>query len=284
MNQIILPKINEIIYDKPRSNFVLGGEESLSYLIDTEEIEVEGVGKKLTPKIKYVENQGVLTYYKGVSYPAKGAQTPEAMKALNQIKRILISVAKLCKNPLFLIGLYLVRKPAMEYFNEVFDKTMGEHSIKREYLCGGAFAVERFLEAVTGNRQFAHNIAQIPEYDDAYRYRLQDIFTELNVLEFRKNPIKEFDRLVKLYISRERMGVYYKTKNIIRLAKLALCIPSFRRKVCDNINHLLNFGWFDESDKYWVSIIDNGYDYFGMSIDDRLKLYEERPYAYRITT
>lgn len=278
----IVPKIKDFIYDKERSNFALRGEETTTFLIDLVPVEVDGK-TKYRPKIEYVEGVGVLSYYKGVSFPAKGAQLPEAMKSLNQMKRLLRYTLQLCKNPIFLIGLYAVRKQAMDYFTKIEDRNIGDWSIKSEYMCRCAYAVETFLEAITGNSLFSHYVAQIPEYDDAYRYRAQDVFTSLDVEAFRANPRKELTRLVNLYISREREGVLTKTGAILRMANLLLYIPSLRKKVAENI-HLLKVGVFDESDKYWVSITDNGYKYFGVDIDERVKLYEERPYAYKVTT
>ncbi len=275
----IVPKIKDFIYDKPRSEYALRGEETTAFLIDLVPVEVDGK-TKYRPKIEYVEGVGVLSYYKGVPYPAKGAQLPEAIKSLNQMKRLLKYTALLCKNPVFLFGLYVVRNQAMDYFTKIVDADIGNWSIKSEYMCRCAYATEVFLDAITGNRLFSHYVAQVPEYDDAYRYREQDIFTELDVEAFRANPFKELDRLTAIYISRERQGVLTKTETLLRLAKWALYVPSLRRKAVANI-HLLKLGVFDDSDKYWVSVTDNGYKYFGMEIDDRLKLYEERPFAYQ---
>jgi len=279
----VIPKIKDFIYNKERSNFALRGEETVTFLIDLIPVEVDGK-TKFAPKIEYIKGEGVLSYYRGVSYPAYGAQTPDAMKALNQMKRLLRYTALLCKNPLFLVGLYAVRTTAMDYFNKIVDGDIGEHSIKSEYLCKCANAVEQFMYQMTGNMTFANNIAQVPEYDDAYRYRVQDIFTELDVEAFIKNPYKELDRLASLYIEREeRVGVRDKVNSILRLAKLALHIPSVRKKISENV-HLLKRGAFDKNDRYWVSVTDNGYKYFGVEIDERLKSYEERPYVFKVTT
>ena len=274
--EIVMPTINPEIFDKEKGKFSLG-EETYTFLIET-----NADGK---PKIEYVKGRGTLTYYKGILYPVKGAQTPEAMYALNQMKRLLLETVKLCRNPLILLGMYFSRKKAMASFLTMAEKIMSEHSIKAEYMCRGAYAVEVFLIQIVGNEKFAHFIAQIPEYDDAYRYRMQDMFTALEVEDFIANPRKETRRLIALWESREGIwskGVFIKLKPLFKLLELAMYIPSIRKKVTENIR-ILKIGVFDEDDKYWVCVTDNGYHYFGVPSEERLKLYSIRPEGIKIT-
>lgn len=280
--QAITVKPADFIFDVPRSRFVLGGEESISFVLEMKKNE-KG---ELVPKIEYVPNVGILNYYHGVPYPSKGFVTPEAMFALNQMKRLIIESTKLAKHPILFLGVYLARERVLASANTVFDKVFANQSIKSEYLCRGAYAVEQFVHALTGDLKFAHYIAQIPEYDDAYRYRLQDIFTELDVEAFRKNPHKELDRLMALWKSREctwSMGVFMKAEHALKIAKALLYIPSVRRKVCDSI-HLLKIGVYDKDDRYWVCLYEHGYKYLGLPIEERQTMYEEKPYAYRVRT
>lgn len=278
--QAITAKPADFIFDVPRNNFTLGGEESISFVIEM----VKKENGEAVPKIEYVRNVGILTYYHGVPFPAKGFVTPEAMYALNQMKRLIVEASKLASNPLVLAGLYLSRKKVLVSANTVFDKIFATQAIKNEYLCRGAYAVEQFLYTLTGDFTFSHYIAQIPEYDNAYRYRLQDMFTELNVEAFKKNPHKELTRLMALWENREgawSLGVFKKVEHALKLAKVLLYIPSVRRKVCDAID-ILKIGQYDQDDKYWVCLYNHGYDYMGIDIDERAKLYTEKPYAYKI--
>lgn len=272
--QAIIPRPPSFIFDRQRDTNLVLNEEVVTFMLQPNP---DG-----TPKIEYIRGVGMFNYYQGTPYPAKGFVYPEAMFALNQMKRFTLEVLKVSKNPIVFAGLVVARKQALASYNTLFDKVFGDHSVKNEYLCHSAYAVEAFLLYVMKDEKFAHNVAQFVEYDDAYRYRFQDIITELDVEAFKKNPRKELDRLVKLMDSREgQKGVFAKLQTALKLAKILLLVPSIRKSVCENIHHLKR-GEFDENDRYWVSVIDNGYSYFGMSSDERLKLYAERPLAYKI--
>ena len=52
-------------------------------------------------------------------------------------------------------------------------------------------------------KQTAYIFGEIFEYDNAYRFRVQDLFTESSKELLTKNPIKEIRRLLKIYMSRE---------------------------------------------------------------------------------
>src|SRR3990167_5025863 len=54
------------------------------------------------------------------------------------------------------------------------------------------------------------------EFDNSYRFRGQDVFSELNKEALRENPRKEIVRLFKLGLSRERAGLSEKDKEALR--------------------------------------------------------------------
>lgn len=276
--QAVTPRPEDFIFNKPRSRYALGGEEGVSFLLASKVVD----GKQV-PHIDYVENYGILNYYYGVPYPAKGFVTPEAMADLNGMKRMIINDMKLATNPFILLGFVLDRNRFIANRAEVYDRVFGYHSIQSKWLCRGAYAVEAFITNITGNRFFANLIAQIPEYDDAYRYRMQDIFTELDVIAFRKNPRKELRRLKNIMKQRDRGGVFKKIEYFFKVAEVLLFIPSIRKAVCDNI-HFLKIGKYDKNDHYWVCLYEHGYDYLGVDIEERCKYYKEKPYMYKVRT
>lgn len=277
--QAVTAQLPEIIYKKPRTRFALN-EQSISFLIDT--YEENGEQKA---KIFAMEGVGVHTYYKDVPYPIKSTVLPHIMASLNQVKVVIMETLKALKNPFILTGFIITREKRIESFNRIFDKFFGGHAIKYEYLCECAKAVEDFIYAITGNRELASNIAQIPQYDDAYRYRAQDLFTELDVEAFRDNPRKELKRLALILKTREKEGdvVFRKAEYVLFLLGLLLLIPKIRNLAKEHI-YILKYGEFDDDDRYWVSIIENGYNYFGQVQEERGKNYKERPRAYRINT
>lgn len=279
--QYINPQPPDFIYDNPRSKYVLGGEESTSFVAQL----LKDEAGNYYPRMEYIKGRGILTYFHGTQYPQKGFVTPETLDALNKVKTILMEVTKLAKNPVVLFGMILLRKQLLSACNTIFSRILKGYSIKRDYMCNASMAVEVFLGNIIGDETFAHFVAQFIENDDAYKYRVQDIFTELDVEAFRKNPRKELSRLEAIWESREESWskvVYHKVKHIFAIARILMLIPPIKKRVCANI-YILKIGQYDTDDLYWICFYNHGYNYTGKTSNERLQQYpEERPYMYKV--
>lgn len=241
----------------------------------------------LMEKVEVVETRGILCYYKGTPYARKGFPTPQAIFALNQIKKLLLEFSKLLKNPFFLLGVLFSNKTQLcQSFNDIFNKQASQIVIKDEYMCRCAFNFANFTHSMllgmkvdhNTAKQFAFNLAQILEYDDAYRYRVQDIMTELNVEWFKENPRKEIQRLIKIWKSRDLEGVNMKLDML--LYPLIIVLPLIKKKLIKNIMFLKQME-YDADDRYWACMRAD-YKFLGMTLQERLTLYTERPHAIEV--
>lgn len=233
----------------------------------------EEVPVYMLEKIDCLPQQGILVYRTGATYPEKGWPTPEAIYSLNQIKKIILEFMGLCKNPFILFGLLITDKNVlMRRFNVVFEKVFEVHVLKEEYLCPAARAFYNFVFAVLKDlgfdeevsKKFAFNLAQILEYDNAYRYRVQDVMTELNI---NNSLVKEVAKLTKLWSSREKGLVHLKMKQIITPLSYFLYIPKYKKAVLKNL-HILKGMKYDAADWYWCCLR-NDYNYSGISLEER---------------
>jgi len=238
-------------------------------------------------KIDCVPLQGVLVYRTGATYPEKGWPTPEALYSLNQIKRMILEFMGLCKNPFILLGLLVTDKNTlMRRFNVVFEKVFELHVLKEEFMCPAARAFNNFVFAVLKDlgfeeevsKKFAFYIAQILEYDNAYRYRVQDVMT---ALDLNNSLSKEVRRLIELWASREEGFVHVKMKQIVTPLTYLLYVPKYRRAISKNL-HILKDMKYDDADWYWCCMRSD-YKYGGISWEDR-QIGIVRPQMFYATT
>ena len=267
-----IPSPPDILFEKQKTGHVLN-EKSPVYLIE---------------KMEIVEDFGMCITYKGVPYVKKGFPTPEAVFAINQVKKILLEFTKLCKNPLILLGIVFSNKTILcQSFNVVFDKIFSNHKIKEQFMCRSAFNLANFVHSVlldmkvdnTIAKEFAFNIAQIIEYDDAYRYRVQDVMSELNVEAFTKSPRKETKRLVSIFKERSTNFVPQKLHSVMVIVLLSSFF--LKKSFIKNVSFLKQIEP-DNHDRYWMSMRDDHYNYFGLSVEERHKLYTYRPEAFEV--
>lgn len=262
-----IPQAPDFLFHKERTGHILN-EQGLVPLIE---------------KMEAVEDFGMCTYFKGVPYARKGFPSPEAIYALNQVKKILLESTKLLKNPLTLLGFLTTNKTELcTSFNVVFDKVFGHFKMKEEFMCRSAFNFALFTQSVLQDfgvkhdvaKEFAFNVAQILEYDDSYRYRFQDLVNELKPEKKLSNEIK---KLFVLFKERSTTRVPEKLKHLFTLASVF--------SVFINKKHLLFLKQAvpDTHDKYWMCIRDDHYNYFGLNYDQRHELYTERPITYEAT-
>lgn len=233
-------------------------------------------------RIDCVQYKGSLVYYKGASQPKKGFPTPEAIHELNKIKRLILELSRNL-NWLILLGILLCDKNKLiNSFNIIFDKifvtyNVRHHRIKHDFMCQSSATLATFISKILTDygineisaNTFGVNIAQIIEYDDAYRYRAQDIATEININNLTDNPIKEIKRLLDLSQSREmgKIGITKKIRSIVMPVVYLLYIPKFRKIFIQNA-YLLEGMKYDESDWYWVCRRDD-YLFGGKTFEER---------------
>lgn len=105
------------------------------------------------------------------------------------------------------------------------------HGMKETFYCDKKFYQQpvRALYDVIPNEQLRDIFCAVLEYDDAYRYRFQDVVGELNKENFENHPFKETMRLVKIYGSRQPGVEELKKKRIVTMKSLftGICYAVF---------------------------------------------------------
>ena len=231
--------------------------------------------------IEYVKYLGILTHIDGATYPRKGNPTPLAVHLINIIKTLLLQSLKHPKTLLL-----TNKQEVLLSFNIVFEKTFSpiiigeEYRVREEYLCPTAYGVMKFTESFLTtlgydkniSHQFAYNVAHIFEYDDAYRYRLQDIITECNIQILKFTPTKEIKRLLIILNEREAPNNQTApkiTRHILQVLPLLL-IPKVKKAFKQSVHHLDKCK-YDASDAYWACLKGDEYKFTGKTPEDRTR-------------
>jgi hypothetical protein len=231
----------------------------------------EGQGYIIT-KFEYPEEKdggGIYIHYLDIPYPRKGFPTMEMCETLNLLKKITLFVFS---NPILLLS-----KTAFSTYLHLTDYLMDNpfkayvkgHSdwYNDRYYCTFANEFKKFLEIffteIGVDTRLAGVFRHIMQDDDAYRYRVQDVFSETTLEWLLENPRKEIKRLMKLSIARDEKHVSARTMKFARILSWALLRPKYR-KAFKKALQSVDFSklQLDEGDKYYC--LRPGYDWMGL--------------------
>ena len=123
------------------------------------------------------------------------------------------------------------------------------------------------------NADFGKVIGTILEYDNAYYWRMEDIFSETSKELLIKNPRKELKRLLEIYKSREKGGIEFKAEAIVKALNWIFWIPGVKkafRKAIQSVD--IEKMKMTKDDSYFTMIYE-GYDFQGKNIEDRTKIW-----------
>lgn len=253
-------------------------------------VESEGQVFYITDHIDFYSIGGIRQYIKGAQYPQKGLASPEILASLNIAKRVFVGLIKLSQKWVFLPSLLLIGviphfmrvraiQGILEVFNSISGRILEDVYLKTEHMLESS----KEIYFLTHNFLYAYGISEIEstrtarvigafiEFDNAYRYRLQDLFHSTTKEKMISKPVKEVNRLIKLSKERDSEGVSEKFVGVLRILSIFLLLPSFRKAFKTAIEsssfHNLQF---DESDIYYISMR-NDYDYLGEDVEVRSK-------------
>lgn len=174
-------------------------------------------------RVEFPEEGGVLTFMENYQYPYKGFPYYEFVEKIDVVKKISRQVQSgvyhaLKDRPKFVLYLLIPLIPILGHhlfyaFTYGFYRLIDRFRIKKEKYCTAvreihrAWSVEKLGESERTKelRLMLRDIeCMILEYDNAYRYRAQDVLPELDKDALIKNPIKEICRLLDIMIAREK--------------------------------------------------------------------------------
>jgi hypothetical protein len=224
-------------------------------------------------KVDYDENRGILVYYQGCKLPKHGFPFPEAVKAINVIKRTALVIFR----NVSWFKILFKRKQMVDDFVHLGNQAMAGMDINDTYLCPVAKEVKKLLNLIFAdfkiNPGLAHIIAQIFEHDNAYRYFLQDIMNEIKPEDLLER--KTYSKLIELIRQRAKQSGTAKFVRPLKIVSLMLFYPKFKhslKKALEQIN-FKNLQ-FDDFDYYWMLERDD-YDFFGRDYQSRITEWKE---------
>lgn len=185
-------------------------------------------------KVEFPEKGGVLTYMGGHEHPYKGFPFFEMVDKIDTIKKIqratLSSLYHSLKkrNKLTLVPLILVPwlfGDIVKAYIQTFHRLIMRFKIKNERYCDAmrelnrAFSIEFYGESDESKEmrlQIRDIMCMFLEFDNAYRFRFQDVIVEIDRDQLKKNPAKEIVRLLELMSSREKTQEVKDTWKLVR--------------------------------------------------------------------
>lgn len=271
-----------------------------------------------TGKVTVPPEGGMNLYHEGVPYPKKGFPFPQAAMANNIAKRqTMMLLLSLVRPEMglaiagFILTPYKTKVKAVENVLEQYIRSV-------DYILADCYLQPHFMTPCTQQIQIFVNtflvkagikstlavntariVATMIEWDDSYRYRIEDIASETDAYRIWKDPRGEIRRLLGIFAERdkdtkidtardlEREGA--SKKDIRRalltvsrkislagkaISALMLVHPkvktAFREAIkCVNWKYLQ----LDEADRYHVLMRDD-YDFMGRSLEERAGIYD----------
>lgn len=236
--------------------------------------------------VKYPETGGMLVWREGDQFPSKGMPFHDAVHAIDGVKRLLINTVRFLSSkplryflPLFaLIPPPLQRKilrSAVEQFADFGFCSLHRVSslLNPRFLCDAAREVYRAGMEMAGDdfsmKNFVKTLAHVLEYDDAYRYRIQDMFEVMNKEDLLRDPGKELARVLLIAADRGE-GTREKFEIFAKLLPLIFMLKVVRKPVIEFFSKVeFKKMYLDELDWY-KCLIWSGYDFRGIEIEKRI--------------
>jgi hypothetical protein len=241
--------------------------------------------------VEKVETEnGIRAWLKGAEYYQKGQAPAETLFFLNMAKRVFIESLKLgSKLPIvcgFIAGQLLLPKRyklSIEGILGVYDsilwKIISPHILKTENMIEMPREVRKFtyvfLREIGVREDIAYRFSAIFshffEYDNAYRYRVQDLISEVSEKEFTEDTHKTIKKLIQLSKERDNIQASEKVTAGLKLISLALRIPKYKKAFINALG-FIDFEKlkYDDIDIYWISMR-NDYLYMGEDVEVRAK-------------
>lgn len=218
--------------------------------------------------VKLPAGGGILSYYEGHPYPKKGFPIAETVEKIGNIKKTLWIIASSFSQNKFIlvVSVLFFRKNLWDMiwsFLKQSDIALAYHLLLPERYCS---CVQEVYRAFDPEDSLVRNlVSMILEFDDAYRYRFQDVVGELNKDNLALNPFKEISRLLLLLAERE---TYYdhRLKKMWEKAEKLLFILFFSRYIREKV--IIFFSRLnpeniklDEGDRYYANLKKDGYNW-----------------------
>lgn len=272
----------------------------IDYLIDIKEGVKQGYflsspsADGQTTVYTLIPNKGLWLPVVGALFPVKSFPEPSAIFAANLVKSLIIDTIKLTSRWYLAPFLLLVNKQqAVDTFNRISFKALSPQMMTDECLTDFTREFKTFLYTFLkelgfteeSSFKFALIFSHLIEFDNVYRLRLADTFSETSVDKLLR-PQKEISRLTEVMRSREvRPGgkgeaIHRKFNRMAFLIRLFLLIPKVKRAYSKALQ-MVDFTklQLDQNDIYWLCFR-NDYKWMGLTDDERKEYASNRGWTY----
>lgn len=266
-----------------------------------------------TPKIEYPPEGGMFVYYKGHPFPEKLFPFPEAIYCIDPVKRAIVNTLRFFKESrlaqvlaglsLFLPGRKKMLISYMYLFASFAEVTVQKIRLKPEGYCrsarnvfkagmavrelfpadGKSFSEDEYTDNKYMIEVFTHTLCSIWEFDSAYRYRFQDVLSNLDKVAFDKNPVREILRLMDIAMQRESIGKLTSNLKGMRMALKFLLLNKTVKKILKTFVANLEPAELvlDDGDRYWCYQFGD-YEFEGLTKEAREIWYQNiaKQYGY----
>ena len=231
------------------------------------------------------EGGGMYIYYEGVPHPAKGFPFPEACHANNFAKRLLVSQLRfITKNFIVLFSLLSVKRfeSWLREYCSTAAEVLGPYILKDFRYTVFCRELRKFVTEFLSQlgmskdvKNYSKILITLIEYDNAYLFMMQDLFTETTMEALKKNPKKEILRLLAIFRLRRLNSV--KMTKLARMLEFITLLIFYIPKVNKSFKKALNVIDFkklqrDEIDNYNILRWDI-YNFNGKTFEERILKY-----------
>jgi hypothetical protein len=236
-------------------------------------------------RIEFPEEGGILIHYEGCKYPKKGWPTQDGVWANNMVKRqTLMMIMTLRSRGIFLpaIGFALTLwkykiqliENALQQYIRMADIILQPYYLKDNRYC--VFCrelrelISNFLIGIGISIPVTENtgkiLAHLLEYDEAYKYPLQDALTDVN---WNGDLRKEVKGILNRLIQRKNNSLD-KFSQTINLLSLALLHPKVKKafKTAISLSDTDNLKLLE--DDYYHCMLRSEYNFRGISYQQRV--------------
>ena len=245
--------------------------------------------EKIIHHIETPKSGGYFVYHISFDYPKKGFVNEYVIQACNFTKRLTITWIRMMGSkdfiPFYFLFVLLPWKikvierilkeycSAASFFLQTYQH---KHYLDIQYYTELTRELKKLISIFLQelgikkeiSEEFAFIFATLIEYDTAYRYRLEDLFSESSQ-EKMLNPRQEINKLIEIYLQREKKrDLPEKFRSFGRISKILL-IPRIKKAFIKAIKQIeFSKLQLDEIDHYQIRNSLN-YDFFGMTKEER---------------
>lgn len=245
-------------------------------------------------------DKGGLVYMKDEAYPMRISASYEKVVTVVTAKKIMAVIANTIRDEGIFKNLFLVlgiMQSWQVYVIWIHNFLKGALQDNPDRYSQPVREMYRAFNSVFGESQpitpimrMRDIVCAILEYDTAYRYRFQDIVSELNKENFNKNPHKELKRLISILSVRENVAGdeqsrLHGTLKILKIVPFFLLyLRIFGRNFWKGIQKIVNEMDINEikpsvEDTYWMNK-HTDYDFRGIDKYKRTEEYNNAKVAF----